>query len=79
MDIKNKLNKRKDNLKEFNSVNEIEKYDYVSNGILNKTLPKILFKGNAILVTFLQLIDLRLIMLFKYIDKIKQFKWITWY
>ena len=74
-----KINRRKENLSEFNSINEIEKYDYASEGILNKTLPKILFKGNAVLVTFLQLIDLRLIMLFKYIDKIKRFKWITWY
>jgi len=79
MDIKNKINRRKENLSEFNSINEIEKYDYASEGILSKTLPKILFKGNAVLVTFLQLIDLRLIMLFKYIDKVKKFKWITWY
>ena len=79
MDIKNSKNKRKENLNEFNIIDETEKYDYASNGILSKTLPKILFKGNAILVTFLQLIDLRLIMLFKYIDRVKRFKWITWY
>ena len=40
-------------------------YDYARNGILNKTLPKVLFKGNYILVSFLQLIDMRLVMLFK--------------
>jgi len=79
MDIKNRNNKRKENLKDFNITEEIEKYDYASEGILNKTLPKILFKGNAILVTFLQLIDLRIIMLLKYIDKLKHFKWVTWY
>ncbi|MBQ3415880.1 MAG: hypothetical protein IJH39_11230 [Clostridia bacterium] len=79
MDIKNRNNKRKENLKDFNITEEIEKYDYASEGILNKTLPKILFKGNAILVTFLQLIDLRIIMLLKYVDKLKHFKWITWY
>lgn len=79
MDIKNKSNKIKDNLKEFNVTEEFEKYDYSSEGILRKTMPKILFKGNAILVTFLQLIDVRLILLFKYIDKIKRFKWISWY
>lgn len=79
MDIKNSKNKRKENLSEFNIIDETEKYDYASNGILSKTLPKILFKGNAILVTFLQLIDLRLIMLFKYIDRVKRFKWVTWY
>lgn len=79
MDIKNKSNKIKDNLKEFNVTEEFEKYDYSSEGILRKTMPKILFKGNAILVTFLQLIDVRLILLFKYIDKIKRFKWVSWY
>jgi len=63
----------------FNVLEQVPKYDYATEGILNKTLPKILFKGNAILVTFLQLIDLRLIMLFKNIDKIKRFKWISWY
>jgi hypothetical protein len=79
MDIKNKSNKVKDNLQTFNITEEFEKYDYASEGILKRTLPKILFKGNAILVTFLQLIDLRLILLFKYIDKIKRYKWISWY
>ena len=53
------------------------KYDYEKNGILTKTLPKIFFKGNSILVTFLQFIDMRIIMLFKYIDKLKNFKNIT--
>ena len=79
MDIKNRDNKRIEGISEFNILNEFEKYDYENEGILNKTLPKILFKGNAILVTFLQLIDLRIIKLFKYIDKIKRFKWISWY
>lgn len=79
MDIKNKINKRIEDSRDFNILCEIENYNYEQEGILNKTLPKILFKGNAILVTFLQLIDLRLIMLFKYIDKIKRFKWVTWY
>jgi hypothetical protein len=78
MDIKTNDYKNK-NLSEFNILEETKKYDYASEGILNKTLPKILFKGNVILVTFLQLIDLRLIMMFKYIDKLKRFKWISWY
>ena len=78
MDIKTNDYKNK-NLSEFNILEETKKYDYASEGILNKTLPKILFKGNVILVTFLQLIDLRVIMLFKYIDKLKRFKWISWY
>ena len=57
----------------------LNKYDYASDGILNKTLPKVLFKGNPILVTFLQLIDMRMILLLKYIDRIKQFKHISKY
>ena len=48
-------------------------------GILNKILPKVLFKGNSVLVTFLQLIDLRVIMMLKYVDRLKRFKYITWY
>lgn len=78
MDVKNSINKI-NTYEDFNILDEVPKYDYTKEGILSKTLPKILFKGNTILVTFLQLIDLRLIMLFKNIDKIKQFKWITWY
>lgn len=79
MDIKNNINSRNRDLTGFNVLEEVKKYDYASEGILNKTLPKILFKGNVILVTFLQLIDLRIIMMFKYIDKIKQFKWVSKY
>ncbi len=78
MDIKQNLSYRKDELKPFEFVGN-NKYDYAKHGILNKTLPKILFKGNSILVTFLQLIDLRIIMLLKYVDKLKRFKYITWY
>lgn len=79
MDVKYKDNKRIEDIKTFDITEELKKYDYATEGILNKTLPKILFKGNSILVTFLQLIDLRIIMLFKYIDKLKQYKWIAWY
>lgn len=79
MDIKNKQDKRTEFFEKFNQIREIEPYDYENEGILTKTLPQILFKGNTILVAFLQLIDVRFIMLFKYIDKLKRFKWITWY
>lgn len=79
MDIKNSFNKRTSDFEQFNILEETPKYDYKTNGILTKSLPKILFKGNAILVTFIQLIDVRCIMLFKYIDKLKRFKWISWY
>lgn len=55
------------------------KYNYGRDGILRKCLPKILFKGNSVLVSFLQLIDLRIILILKYIDRLKRFKYITWY
>lgn len=79
MDIENNFINRNDVLNEFNILEETPKYDYAKEGILTKSLPKILFKGNSILVTFIQLIDLKLIMMFKYIDKLKRFKWISWY
>ncbi len=79
MDIKNSSQKRYEDIIDFNILEETPKYDYATEGILTKSLPKILFKGNSIFVTFLQLIDLRIIMLFKYIDKLKRFKWISWY
>ena len=78
MDIKQNLSYRSDEYKNYNYTGD-NKYNYTKYGILNKTLPKVLFKGNAILVTFLQLIDLRIIMMFKYIDRLKRFKYITWY
>lgn len=55
------------------------KYNYGANGILYKVLPKILFKGNPNIVGFLQMIDLRLIMMFKTIERIRRFKHITAY
>lgn len=76
MDFKAELDSRHDYRKNFIFLND-NKYDYEKNGILTKTLPKIFFKGNSILVTFLQFIDMRIIMLFKYIDKLKNFKNIT--
>ncbi len=78
MDFKNSLTYRYERYKAYSYTGE-NKYDYAKNGILQKCLPKILFSGNSILVTFLQLIDLRIITMFKFIDKIKQFKYISWY
>ena len=78
MDFKNSLTKRYDEMKPFILTGD-NKYDYEKHGILTKSLPKILFKGNSIFVTFLQLIDLRIIMMFKYCDKIKRFKFLSWY
>ena len=77
MDIKTNTDFRKHNIEQLNLDNT--KYDYAKNGILRYCLPKILFAGNPILVSFIQLIDMRLIMMFKYIDKIKQFKNIAKY
>jgi hypothetical protein len=81
MDIKQDINYRYntyENVKKY-YVNCLNKYNYEEEGILKKCLPKILFKGNSILVTFLQLIDIKIIMLFKYIDKLKKFKYISSY
>lgn len=78
MDIKQSTGYRTDDFKKYEYLGS-NKYDYAKEGILKRTLPKILFKGNAILVTFLQLIDLRIIMLLKYVDKLKKFKHITHY
>ena len=60
MDFKNSTTYRTDRYKDYCLCGD-NKYDYSKNGILNKCLPKILFKGNSILVTFLQLIDMTLI------------------
>lgn len=78
MDIKQSLNYRTENFKQY-QINGIGPYDYEQYGILNKCLPKVLFKGNSIFVTFLQLIDVRIILMFKYIDKLKHFKHVTFY
>ena len=79
MDIKTPDDIRAQAISYVDDVTNVKPYDYAKEGILTKTLPKILFKGNSILVTFIQLIDIRLIMMFKYIDRLKRFKWITWY
>lgn len=78
MDFKNSIEYRFEEYNQYNTLGD-DKYNYAKYGILNKCLPKILFKGNTILTSFLQLIDVRLVMLFKQIDKVKRFKYITWY
>ena len=78
MDIKNSVEYRFDEYSKYDDLGN-NKYNYTKEGILTKCLPKILFKGNSLMVTFLQLIDLRLITMFKYIDKLKRFKYISWY
>ncbi len=78
MDFKNGLDYRTGRFHDYNYTGDV-KYDFEKNGILEKCLPKILFKGNSIFVTFLQLLDMKIIMLIKYISRLKQFKYITWY
>lgn len=78
MDIKNSKDFRNYRLTLYNNLGT-NKYDYARYGILTKSLPKILFKGSPNLTAFLQLLDMRIIMMFKYIDKLKHFKHITWY
>lgn len=56
-----------------------KKYDYEKNGILVKVLPPVIFKGNPTLVAFLQLIDIQLIAMFKHIEAIRKFKYISSY
>lgn len=79
MDFKNSLYFRTGNIESYNNKAYNGYYDYASYGILIKCLPKILFKGNPVLVSFLQLIDIKIIMLLKTIDKLKHFKNITSY
>lgn len=74
MDIKNALNSKMSLYKDNYEYDGSNKYDYAANGILTKTVPRILFKGNSLFVTFLQLIDLRIINVLKYIDELKNFK-----
>lgn len=83
MDIKRNIDYRTnqyEDMKQYIMLGD-NKYDYVKHGILNKCLPKILFrpKGNIILVTLLQLIDARIITLIKYVEKLQKFKWIENY
>lgn len=78
MDIKESADYRFKINKIFSSL-YIKKYNYGKNGILTKCLPKILFAGHSTIVTFLQLIDMRLILMFKTIDKVKKFKHISDY
>lgn len=78
MDFKNSIDYRTFKYTQYNSLGK-NNYNYTRYGILNKCLPKIFFRHNTVLASFLQLIDMRLVMLLKYIDRLKHFKHITWY
>lgn len=81
MDIKQSLTYMNDTYENIDKYTHtgFNNYNYYQDGILRKCMPKVLFKGNSILVTFLQLIDLKLILIMKYIDRLKRFKYISWY
>lgn len=78
MDIKNTQDYEHQYFTKYN-IDGSNAYKYDEEGVLSKCLPQILFKGNTILTTFLQLIDLRIIMTLKYIDRLKKFKYISHY
>lgn len=78
MDIKNGSNFRYDRYSQYNRLGS-NKYDYARYGILNRCLPKIFFKGNPILASFIQAIDIRIVMLLQYVDRLKHFKHISMY
>ena len=77
MDIKNKHLSTKEQIVIYNRNNN--KHDYASKGVLRYCLPKILFKGNSILVSFLQLIDMRIILMLNYVKQLETFKHISKY
>ena len=76
MDIKNTQEWAKQREAIYNK-NVANKYDWENEGILKKCLPKILFRGAPVLVTFIQLIDMRIILLLKAAKRIKEFKHIS--
>lgn len=83
MDIRQSTSFRQsiyENLTQYNRVG-LNNYDYEKEGILKRCLPKIFFRpnGNVILISFLQLLDARFVLLIKYIDKLKRFKYIENY
>lgn len=54
-------------------------YHYEIDGVLPLVLPRILFQGNPILASFLQLIDCMLVNMMKTVEKVKNYKNITSY
>jgi len=78
MDIKNGLDFKYKRYSLLNTLND-NRYRYEEHGLLVKCLPKILFKSSPLLVSFLQLVDMKIILLLKYIDRLKKFKYIALY
>lgn len=78
MDTKYNLNYRHERFNLF-TINGDMRYNYEREGLLTRCMPKILFKGNALLKTFMQIIETRIIMLMRYVDRLNEFKHITKY
>ena len=73
MDVKDSLDSMRRRIDAYNKP-EDGKYDWEHEGILHRCIPKILFKGNPVLVSFLQLIDMRIILTLKYVRRMHHFK-----
>lgn len=78
MDFRKDRTYRIEAFESYNRKNN-NRYDFERDGVLDKCIPKVLFRGNPILVSFLQLIDIKIIMLLKCVERIKEFKHITKY
>lgn len=55
------------------------KHHYEIDGVLPMVLPRVLFRGNNILTSYLQLIDSMFVNMMKTVEKIKYFKCFTKY
>lgn len=76
MDIKNTKEWASRRERDYNK-HERNAYDWETEGVLRRCLPTFLFRTTPVLVTFIQLIDMRLIILLKAIKRIKEFKHVT--
>lgn len=55
------------------------RFKYEKDGVLPLVLPNVLFRGNSVLTSYLQLIDSMFVNMMKTIEKIKNWKCITSY
>lgn len=78
VDSKYNISERYKKINDYNKTLNSEAYDWAKNGVLKKCLPKILFKGNVILRSFLELVDMRIILMLQTITFIKHFKHLTY-
>lgn len=78
MDVRNSQDYKYRYYTKYNANGSL-RYKYEEEGILKRCLPRILFKGNTIFTTFLQFIDMRIVMTLKYVEHLKKFKYISRY